>query len=550
MVMQKTVARAVLALLLASCANPMQGPKSVDAPAPRRTPVASAGAVAGGELRVSITEPSTLDPVQASTFDPSGYLIARTMCDTLVEQDPVTGELRPGILKSWDIQLTNGGAAIITMKVRRGVYFHDGTEVTASDVSYTLARLANLDIDAPMHSLVEPIMGYSLIRGLAEPEQVAAAPAIYLSERLQGVEVLQRDVLQVTTVTSQEPGRGIADLLLALSQPAAAPVPRRLASGDAAAFAAHPVCAGPYELEGEWSPGDERIVLQRAQAHVPGPSVYSSEGLGYADRIEFHVIEDRAAQLAAYTAGAIDVASVLPIQLDDAARAQGRIVLVPLPQMEYVAFPTDDPRFASVATRQALSQGLDRTALAAAAYGGASLPAVAMMPTSLLGDVKQRPCKAAPPTPRLESLGSFARIPAIAPPGTGSVSLEDPARDAADAAVAQDDAPRVINGLITLSYNDEHGHRELMESVAAQWRANLGLDVEVVPLTWLDYEDRLLRRFGLSGQREVFDGAFRASWAAHYPSRDAWLSQLLGSEGTLASVGANVSNSVDDEFER
>jgi len=63
-----------------------------------------------------------------------GVIIARHVWDTLVEQDPVTGEIRPHLATS--IAYTD--PTTIEVKLRQGVRFHNGDPFTADDVVYTI----------------------------------------------------------------------------------------------------------------------------------------------------------------------------------------------------------------------------------------------------------------------------------------------------------------------------------------------------------------------------------------------------------------------------
>ena len=63
-----------------------------------------------------------------------GLIIARHIWDTLVDSDPVTGELRPHLAES----ITFSSPTTIEVKLRQGVKFHNGDPLTADDVVYTI----------------------------------------------------------------------------------------------------------------------------------------------------------------------------------------------------------------------------------------------------------------------------------------------------------------------------------------------------------------------------------------------------------------------------
>lgn len=88
-------------------------------------------------LRLPIYRPIvTLDPADAMyAFDTH---MIRQIHVTLVELDKVTGKVIPGIALHWE---SSTDACCWTFYLRKGVTFHDGTELTADDVKYSLFRV-------------------------------------------------------------------------------------------------------------------------------------------------------------------------------------------------------------------------------------------------------------------------------------------------------------------------------------------------------------------------------------------------------------------------
>src|SRR4051795_12825402 len=106
---------------------------------PPRPVAAVSDATAGGSVTVGIAAPISIDPALVSPADPGGSLVVRTMCDSLMATDPVTGELRPDIASG---VLLGGGGTILTVRLRRGVRFNDGAALTSADVVAALTRVA------------------------------------------------------------------------------------------------------------------------------------------------------------------------------------------------------------------------------------------------------------------------------------------------------------------------------------------------------------------------------------------------------------------------
>lgn len=482
------VAIAGLLVAAAACTN--------DAAVDVRTP--PPGAQRGGTIDVAIGEPLSLDPHLTDALDPSAAAIATTMCDTLVQLDPATGDVRPAIAESW--QITQGGRRM-TVRLRRGVRFHDGSEVTADDVVFSLSRLASRDTASPVASILQPVAGYEQVHGNDEVEDEAERT------QLTGLRVIEPHSFEV------ELDEAHADFVRAFSHPATAPVPRAAVEADQDAFGRRPVCAGPYRLAGRWEPGQRVITLRRFEGYHATSVVYSSGGGGYADTIRFRVYASRSAQLQAFDAGAVDVAHAPAEGAADLGRLGDDRVVVPTPTLDYVGLPTSRAPFDRRAVRIALSQALDRERLSDAVYAGLRRPATSFLPPAL-GRI-HRPDACGEHTP---------------PRGDVAAARASLRRAGVDLEGEQ----------VPLLFNDEFGHAALVTEIARQWRDAFGVEVRPSPMGWDDFLDAGLRQPG-------FAAPFRMSWTPQYQTPDLYLGPLFDS----SSIGRdNFSRFSDDDFDR
>lgn len=62
--------------------------------------------------------------------------------DGLLKYDPATKEIVPWVAKEWEV---SDDGLTYTFKISEGIKFHDGSDLTASDVKYTFDRLIALD---------------------------------------------------------------------------------------------------------------------------------------------------------------------------------------------------------------------------------------------------------------------------------------------------------------------------------------------------------------------------------------------------------------------
>lgn len=477
----------VAGLFAASCmsSNP------IDAPS------VPAGAVRGGRLVVGISEPTAIEPSNAA--DPSATLVVRTMCDPLVQADPRTGRLVGAIAESW--QVSDGGTRV-TVKLRKGVRFHDGSELTADDAVFSLSRAASEEAASPLAPLLRPIDGYRQVRGEEEVDEPRNR------EVLSGLRVIEKYSFEMKLVDAH------ADMIDVLAHPLASPVPKKLVQRDPIAFAARPVCAGPYQLTAPWQPGSPAITLRRFPGYKPVNEGYSGAGHGYAEEIEFRILADQAAELSEFETGNLDVAHVPRDRHSDAVEAYGDMAVVaPAPRLLYLGLPTRVAPFDRREVRGELSRVLNRRDLAGAVEGGAAAPARGFLPPAV---------------------GAAHR-----PTGCGRLSPIDPdlstTRNSLGAARSAGEEVRP-----KLYFNDEFGNRSVAEAIAAQWRATLNIEVDLVPQSWEAH-------LALATSPAGFDGPFLMSWAGPYPSPDAFLSPLFESNRIRSE---NFSHFADPTFDR
>jgi peptide/nickel transport system substrate-binding protein len=89
-------------------------------------------------LRVTFAWPTYIDPAVGSDYSSSSSLV--NLYDTLVYPNPA-GEMEPHVAGRWEVSLD--GLAY-TFYLREGVKFHDGTELNAEDVVFSMERLLTI----------------------------------------------------------------------------------------------------------------------------------------------------------------------------------------------------------------------------------------------------------------------------------------------------------------------------------------------------------------------------------------------------------------------
>jgi peptide/nickel transport system substrate-binding protein len=99
---------------------------------------ASAAAARGGTIRVATSLPAgAIDPV---TVDDNGGLMMLLQTGEFLSVSGADLRLKPVLAESWK---PNPDGTVWTFKIRRGVKFHNGKEMTAEDVVASIDRLAD-----------------------------------------------------------------------------------------------------------------------------------------------------------------------------------------------------------------------------------------------------------------------------------------------------------------------------------------------------------------------------------------------------------------------
>ena len=103
---------------------------------------------------------ATLDP--AIGYDWQNWSMIRSLFDGLMDYVPGTTDLRPGLAESYEI---SADGLSYTFHLRKGVKFHNGREMTADDVKYSLDRVTVPATQSPGSGFFGAIKGYDAMVG-------------------------------------------------------------------------------------------------------------------------------------------------------------------------------------------------------------------------------------------------------------------------------------------------------------------------------------------------------------------------------------------------
>lgn len=260
-----------------------------------------------------------------------------------------------------------------SFKIRENVYFHDGQQLTAEDVLFSIKAILNPFVDdAPLRTSYSKVISAE-IDGLFNFKITCSEPYFRNQEILGGFAIMPKhiwdpqglmDRFSVTdllnpTVTREEAAiREFAESFN--THPQGRPV------GDDA----DPIIgSGPWLFD-RWVTGDH-MALARNDNYWGADSIYiknySDEG-AYLDRIITKVIPDATARLTALKAGEIDfIPRMRAIQYfeqtnTDAFLEKYQKVSYVVPAYSYIGWNNDKPYFNDKRVRRAMTMLIDREA--------------------------------------------------------------------------------------------------------------------------------------------------------------------------------------------
>lgn len=214
---KKVIALSLVAAMAVSAAGCSKSGQTTTEGGSAQTEAGSKGAEAGGSTGGSGEYKDTLVWAQGAdvtSLDPHqgketpAVEVTDQIFDTLTVVDAATGELQPQIAESWD----QNSDTSYTFHIRQGVKFHDGSEVKAEDVKFSLDRAIN------------------------------SAAVSYIVDFIDKVDVVDDYTVNVELKAPYAPA------LRNLSVPFAAIVPKAVVEADEEAFKLHPIGTGPYKL--------------------------------------------------------------------------------------------------------------------------------------------------------------------------------------------------------------------------------------------------------------------------------------------------------------
>ncbi|MCS6817726.1 MAG: ABC transporter substrate-binding protein [Blastocatellia bacterium] len=271
------------------------------------------------------------------TFDPRGPTNAVTarlqqlLFNTLTQKDE-RFEIIPELAESWEI---SDDFTVYTFRLRRGVRFHDGRELTARDVAYTFNTLIAPTFDSPKRAALSKL------------------------ERVEPVDS------HTVVFRCREPYRGLLVDLIAIGI-----IPEH--SGET--IARQPIGTGPFRFV--------RYVENQEVELLAFPEHF--QGAPRVRQLRVKIVRDPTTLALELLGGTVHFALNAQLSPDFVAEQQAsqqlQVAISDGAALEYLGLNTTDPILRDRRVRQAIAYGINRQAIIVNLLRGQARPAKSVLP--------------------------------------------------------------------------------------------------------------------------------------------------------------------------
>lgn len=416
--------------------------------------------------------PTSLDPAIVQDGDTLDML--QQVYEGLVGWGP-DNEVVPLLAESWEVK---DGGKVYAFKIRAGAKFHNGREVTADDVKWSIERaclpeMKSTTADAYLSDVI----------GVTEKVNGQA-------KEVEGIKVTAPD--QIEFHLRQPTPYFLGKLTYLVS----AVVPKESVPADSEINELKEVVgSGPFRMT-SFEP-EQLVVLEPfADYHGGAPKLA---------KIERPVIKDATTRLTKYKNGEVDLVSlqrqdIAAIEKDPALK--DHLKLFQRPAIWYVGMnelmyaPFKDRR-----VRQAFAMSIDKEKIVNELMGGANTIANSIVPPGVRGHREQTKAFKFDPAQAKKLLAE-----AGFPDGKGLPKL-------------------------TMTFRESYPDIRLVaEAVAGQIKQNLGVEVTLQTMEWRSYLEKY------NAKEQTF---YHMRWAADYLDPQNFLSHMLASWGPENKIGYN-----------
>ncbi|MEM8821497.1 MAG: ABC transporter substrate-binding protein [Pseudomonadota bacterium] len=321
-----------------------------------KLPVLAAAAIAVAAPLASAQTVTIVREVETDRYDPhrttarAASEVLFMLGDTLVSLDFDMKTIAPGLAESWEV---SEDGLTYTFKLKEGVQFCDGREMTAEDVAYSLNRWIDPDIKSPVAWRAGDV------KSITAPD---AKTVVYELEA------------------------PFSELLYQLTQSFAVVVDKDQVAELGEDFGVKGFNGtGPF-CWGEWRPRDA-MTLTKHEVYTWGPPIYENTGPAMVDEVVWRIVPEENTRMAAVMTGQSDITQYVPWNSLRILRGNPNVTvtLSDAAHWSYFAgFKIDKPVVNEEPVRRALNLAVDQQALVTNIYFDEVTPAFSYISTGTL----------------------------------------------------------------------------------------------------------------------------------------------------------------------
>ncbi len=310
-------------------------------------------AIGGTYRRPLGNDPSSLDP--AKIADQYGVAVANQIFDGLVAFDAHLNVV-PALAQSWS---ASRDGLVWTFHLRKGVQFHNGREMSAEDVVYSLSRLLDPAVGSRSSPLLDKVKGAAEFRAGT-------------TKVLEGIKAIDRYTVEVSL---SEP---FVPFISILGMAHTSIVPRDEVERLGPDFGTAPVGTGPFRFV-RWVRGQE-ILLETNEHYFRGRPAL--------DRVRFVIFpgDTQSVMLRAFEQGELEESPLTPDRRKEFLEAATyKVIRKPTLSLRLLGFNLERPPFQKREVRQAFNYAIDKIRLNQEVQGGRYVVARGILPPGMPG---------------------------------------------------------------------------------------------------------------------------------------------------------------------
>ncbi|HVV09655.1 ABC transporter substrate-binding protein [Amycolatopsis sp.] len=269
----KIVPATALVLLVAGCSSTAATGADAGPPKP------------GGTLTIAVgSNPDCLDPQQAGTN--ASLNVGRQLVDSLTDQDPATGQIKPWLAEKWE---SNATSTSFTFHLRSGVTFSDGTPLDANAVKTSFDGIKALGAKAQLGSgYLASYSGSTVV----DPQTVRIDFSVPSAQFLQASSTMSLGILAPAAYQKTADQRCQGDGLIG---------------------------SGPFVFTSFKQNAD--IVIAKRKGYAWGSSLWQHQGEAYLDKVDYKIVPEPGVRTGSLLSGQLDATT--EVQPVDEGQFQG-----------------------------------------------------------------------------------------------------------------------------------------------------------------------------------------------------------------------------------